>query len=97
MLESVSFAFLLALEGLPRAQRAGSLLRNVLAYWVRETADALGMSEPSVKTTHHRARRAMRDYDRDRHAPTRSLQEQTRRAMERFLHCLFSQDVAGAE
>src|SRR5215831_2934778 len=97
MLESVSFAFLLALEALTPAQRAVLLLRDVFDYSVRETADALGMSEPSVKTTHHRARRAMSDYDRDRRAPTRSLQEQTRRAMDRFLHCLFSQDVAGAE
>jgi len=66
MLESVSFAFLLALEALTPAQRAVLLLRDVFDYSVREAADALGMSEPSVKTTHHRARRAMRDYDRDR-------------------------------
>jgi len=97
MLESVSFAFLLALEALTPAQRAVLLLRDVFDYSVRETADALGMGEPNVKTTHHRARRAMADYERDRRAPTRSLQEQTRRAMERFLNCLFSRDVAGAE
>jgi len=73
------------------------LLRDVFDYSVKETADALGMSEPNVKTTHHRARRAMRDYDRERLPPTRSLQEQTRRVMERFLHCLYSRDVAGVE
>jgi len=97
MLESVSFAFLLALEALTPAQRAVSLLRDVFDYSVKETADALGMSEPNVKTTHHRARRAMRDYDLERRPPTRSMQEQTRRAMERFLHCLFSRNVAGFE
>jgi len=97
MLESVSFAFLLALEALTPAQRAVLLLRDVFDYSVKEAADALGMSEPNVKTTHHRARRAMRDYDRERLPPTRSLQEQTRRAMERFLNCLFSRDVAGVE
>jgi len=97
MLESVSFAFLLALEALTPAQRAALLLRDVFDYSVKETAEALGLSEPSVKTTHHRARRAMRDYDRERRLPTRSLQEQTRRAMERFLNCLFNRDVAGAE
>jgi RNA polymerase sigma-70 factor (ECF subfamily) len=97
MLESVSFAFLLALEALTPAQRAVLLLRDVFDYSVRETADALGMSEANVKTTHHRARRAMNDYDRERRPPTRSLQEQTRRAMERFLQCLFNRDAAGVE
>ena len=59
LLESVSFAFLLALEALTPGQRAVLLLRDVFDYCVRETADALGMNEPAVKTTHHRARRAM--------------------------------------
>jgi RNA polymerase sigma factor (sigma-70 family) len=97
MLESVSFAFLLALEALTPAQRAVLLLRDVFDYSVRETADALGMSEANVKTTHHRARRAMNDYDRERRPPTRSLQEQTRRVMERFMQCLFDHDAAGVE
>jgi RNA polymerase sigma-70 factor (ECF subfamily) len=97
MLESVSFAFLLALEALTPAQRAVLLLRDVFDYSVKETADALDMSEPNVKTTHHRARRTMRDYDRKRRLPTRSLQEQTRLTLERFLSCLSNHDVAGAE
>src|SRR5215475_11983500 len=97
MLESVSFAFLLALEALTPAQRAVLLLRDVFDYSVKETADALGMSEPNVKTSHHRARGTMREYDRERRPPTRSLQEHTRLAMERFLNCLFNRDVAGAE
>ncbi|HEY6404021.1 MAG TPA: sigma-70 family RNA polymerase sigma factor [Blastocatellia bacterium] len=97
MLESVSFAFLLALEALTPAQRAVLLLRDVFDYSVKEAADALSMSEPNVKTTHHRARRTMSDYDRKRRLPTRSLQEQTRQAMERFLSCLHNHDVAGAE
>jgi predicted DNA-binding protein YlxM (UPF0122 family) len=97
MLESVSFAFLLALEALTPAQRAVLLLRDVFDYSIKETAEALSMSEPNVKTTHHRARRTMRDYDRKRRLPTRSLQERTRRAMERFLSCLHNHDVVGAE
>jgi RNA polymerase sigma-70 factor (ECF subfamily) len=97
LLESVSFAFLLALEALTPAQRAVLLLRDVFDYSVRETAGALGMGEANVKTTHHRARRAMNDYDRERRPPTRSLQEQTRRVMERFLQCLFNRDAAGVE
>lgn len=96
MLESVSFAFLLALEALTPAQRAVLLLRDVFDYSVKETADALGMSEPNVKTTHHRARRAMQAYDRERRVPTRELQEETRRVMAQFLSCLRNHDVAGA-
>ena len=97
LLESVSFAFLLALEALTPRQRAALLLRDVFDYSVRETAEALDLSEANVKTTHLRARRAMRDYDRRRRAPTRARQEQARRALERFLACLRNHDVAGAE
>ena len=78
LLESVSFAFLLALEALTPQQRAVLLLRDVFDYSVRETAAALGMSEPNVKTTHHRARRAMAAYDRGAAVPTRGLQARTR-------------------
>jgi RNA polymerase sigma-70 factor (ECF subfamily) len=97
LLESVSFAFLLALEALTPAQRAVLLLRDVFDYSVRETAEALAMTESNVKTTHNRARRAMRAYDRSRQPPTQSLQQRTRQMMERFMACLASHDVAGAE
>ena len=96
LIESVSFAFLLALEALTPAQRAVLLLRDVFDYSVSETAAALGLSEANVKTTHHRARKAMQDYDRSRRTITTSLQEQTRQVMEKFLACLFNHDVAGA-
>ncbi len=97
LLESVSFAFLLALEALTPAQRAVLLLRDVFDYSVAETAAALKMSEPNVKTTLHRARRAMSDYDRSRLVPTRELQTRTRQVMEKFMFCLSSNDVAGIE
>lgn len=97
LLESVSFAFLLALEALTPSQRAVLLLRDVFDYSVLETAAALRMSEPNVKTTLHRARRAMGDYDRSRQIPTTDLQARTRQTMERFLFCLTSNDIAGIE
>ena len=97
MLESVSFAFLLALEALTPSQRAVLLLRDVFDYSVSETAEALDMSEANVKTTHHRARRAMREYDHERRLPTQSLQAQTQQVLKRFLSCLTNHDVAGAE
>jgi len=93
LLESVSFAFLLALEALSPQQRAVLLLRDVFDYSVRETAEALDLSETNVKTTHHRARRALREYDQERCLPTRTVQEQTRQVLEKFLAALIRQDV----
>jgi RNA polymerase sigma factor (sigma-70 family) len=97
LMESVSYAFLLALEALTPQQRAVLLLRDVFDYSVRETAVALDLSATNVKTTHHRARRAMRDYDRQRCIPTRALQARTREALGRFVAALASQDVAAVE
>lgn len=97
LLESVSYAFLLALEALTPQQRAVLLLRDVFDYPVRDTAEALGLSEPNVKTTHHRARRAMAAYERQRCVPTRALQARTRQALERFLVALAAQDVPAIE
>jgi RNA polymerase sigma-70 factor (ECF subfamily) len=97
LLESVSFAFLLALEALKPSQRAVLLLRDVFDYSVRETADALGMSEANVKVTHLRARRAMAAYDRRRCVPTRELQARTGEALQRFMAALSSDDAAAME
>jgi RNA polymerase sigma-70 factor (ECF subfamily) len=97
LLESVSFAFLLALEALTPSQRAVLLLRDVFDYSVHETAAALGMSEANVKVTHHRARRAMAAYDRGRCVPTRELQARTRETLERFLVALASADASAME
>jgi len=97
LLESVSVAFLLALEALTPQQRAVLLLMDVFDYAVRETADALGISAANVKTTHHRARRAMQAYDRHRRPPTRRLQEQTRDALRRFVTALAGQDIGAVE
>ncbi|HEY8040590.1 MAG TPA: sigma-70 family RNA polymerase sigma factor [Polyangiaceae bacterium] len=95
--ESASYAFLVALEALSPQQRAVLLLRDVLDYTVRETAGALAVSEGNVKTTHHRARRAMRAYDRTRLVPSTQLGEATRAALERFLVAIVGHDAAAAQ
>jgi RNA polymerase sigma factor (sigma-70 family) len=97
LLESVSYAFLLALEALVPKQRAVLLLRDVFDYSVREVAEALHMTEANVKVVHHRARAAMAEYDRARCIPTKELQERTRTALENFMGALLSGDVAAAE
>ncbi len=93
--ESASLAFLAALEALPPKRRAVLILRDVMDYSVEETADALEMSASNVKTTHHRARRALQTYDggprqvdlADAHAETISA----------FLAALATRDIAQVE
>ena len=97
LLESVSIAFLLALEALTPLQRAVLLLCDVFDYSGAECADALGISAANVRTTHHRARRAMAAYDRARCLPHRDLQERTRAALGRFVAALTTGDVAAVE
>jgi RNA polymerase sigma-70 factor (ECF subfamily) len=95
--ESASYAFLVAVEALTPQQRAVLVLRDVLDYSVREAADALALSEGNVKTTHHRARQAMRAYDQVRRPPTRALRDETRDALQRFLVALVSGDASALE
>jgi RNA polymerase sigma-70 factor (ECF subfamily) len=99
MLESVTFAFLIACEALTPRQRAVLLLRDVLEYSVEETAHALDLGVANVKTTHHRARAAMHAYDAVRavSVPTRQLQDKTRAALERFAFALTTGDLAAIE
>lgn len=90
--ESVSFAFLLALEALTPMQRAVLLLRDVLDYSTEETAAALKLSEANVKVHLHRARRRLDKYDKERFTPS-ARAAATQEAIERFLSCLNTGDV----
>jgi RNA polymerase sigma-70 factor (ECF subfamily) len=97
LLESVTFAFLVALEALTPTRRAVLLLRDVFDYSTGETAAALGMAEASVKVALHRARAAMRGYERAGSGGGYQGGRRTREALGRFLACLQSGDVAGLE
>jgi RNA polymerase sigma-70 factor (ECF subfamily) len=97
LLESVSVAFLLALEHLTPRQRAVLILRDVFDYTVQETAKALDLTQSNVKVTHHRARQAMHGYEQSRVRPTRDQQARTAERLREFLACLQNQDVAGVE
>ena len=97
LIESVSFAFLVALERLTPTQRGVLLLRDVFDYSVAETADALDLTKANVKTTHHRARKAMTGYDSARIASGEAVQRATQYALVQFLQCLERHDVAGVE
>ena len=97
LLESVSFAFLVGLEALTPTERAVLLLRDVFDYSVRETAVALDLTNANVKTTHHRARRAMETYRSGRQIPTAASQEATATALRQFMGALERHDVAAVE
>jgi RNA polymerase sigma factor (sigma-70 family) len=97
LLESVSFAFLLALEALTPLQRAVLLLRDVFDYTTAECADALGASAANVKVTLHRARRRMAAYDGRRPASREGLEASTRAALGRFVDALGRGDLPALE
>jgi len=97
LLESVSFAFLVALEALTPTARAVLLLRDVFDYSIKETAAALDLSEPNVKTTHHRARRAMAAYDAARRPPSAAGHGSAQKALTQFLRALQQHDVGAIE
>jgi RNA polymerase sigma-70 factor (ECF subfamily) len=95
--ESVTYAFLTALEVLTPRQRSVLLLRDVLDYSARETADVLSISEANVRIAHHRARRSLVGYDGQRCIPDAELSEATLRALGELITCLRQDDAAGLE
>ncbi|HEY6877724.1 MAG TPA: sigma-70 family RNA polymerase sigma factor [Polyangiales bacterium] len=90
--ESLSYAFLIALEALTPTQRACVILRDVLGYSVHEAAAALAISEANLKTSHHRARAALDHYEQGKARREVSLEE-AQRAMVRFLSLISSGEV----
>lgn len=91
--ESLTFAFLLALEALPPTQRAILVLRDVLDLDVRATAEALGQSESNVKVSHLRARRRLKDYDPQRVDTSATAQARVQDALLRLLTAIAQHDI----
>ena len=93
--ESVSLAFLAAVQALVPRQRAVLLLRDVLGYRAAEVAGMLDTTEQSVNSALKRARAALRarlpERDRDRAALPTSAQERDRAA--RFAEAFERRDV----
>ena len=97
LMESVSLAFLRALEALTPTQRAVLLLIDVFDYSAQEVAAALHLSEGNARTIHHRARHAMAAYEAHRTPPTPVNRQRTSQTLARFLDLLGKADVTGIE
>jgi RNA polymerase sigma-70 factor, ECF subfamily len=97
LLESTSYAFLVALEALRPRERAVLILRDVLGWPAAECAELLRMTSGNVRVVHLRARRALAEYDRARCVPTPELRARHRAALERLLAALVAQDTKTVE
>lgn len=97
LLESVSIAFLTALETLSPTQRAVLVLCDVLEYAAREAGEALAMREANVRQTLLRARRAMADYDRSPRRFDAARVGKTRDVLGRLLVAFAQRDVRALE
>jgi RNA polymerase sigma-70 factor (ECF subfamily) len=97
LMESVSYAFLLALEELTPTQRAVLLLRDVFEYSGRETALALEVSEAGVRQHLRRARQAMAGYDAARPGRERPSESAARAVLGRFLEAIAGGDAKAVE
>jgi RNA polymerase sigma-70 factor (ECF subfamily) len=97
LIESVSYAFLVALEVLSPQQRAVLILAEVLDYSVDEIAACLELSSGNVKVIHHRARKALARELPEQRPPTREGHARVQAALERFVSKLIERDAAGLE
>ena len=94
--ESVELAFVAALQHLPSNQRAALILREVLGFSAKETAEALETSVASVNSALQRARATLerRLPERSQQATLRELgDEQVGALVERYLEAWERQDV----
>ena len=88
--ESISLAFVAALQTLPPRQRAVLILRDVLDYRARDVASMLESSTAAVNSALHRARTTMRD---NHHGTRRQIDAIDDALLEHYLQAWESQDV----
>ncbi len=96
--ESISLAFLTALQTLPPRQRAVLILCDVLDWSAQETADLLGLTVTAVSSALHRARVTLAKSYRGHKAKRSALQktdEHTRKLLNGYIHAWQTADVDG--
>jgi len=96
--ESVSFAFLTALQALPARQRAALILTDVLDWSAREVAELLETSLSSVNSALHRARvtLAKHYHGHIREHPAKiEADEETQKLLNQYVEAWQTADIAG--
>ncbi|MEP7357583.1 MAG: RNA polymerase subunit sigma-70, partial [Anaerolineales bacterium] len=96
--ESISLAFLAALQVLPPRQRAVLILREVLDWPASEAAELLGLTVPAVNSALHRARVTLaKHYPAQREAPRAAGDDDPviRRLLDRYVAAWEAADIAG--
>jgi RNA polymerase sigma-70 factor (ECF subfamily) len=96
--ESISLAFLTALQILPPRQRATLILRDVLDFSASETAELLELTISSVNSALHRARTTLtqRYHSQVPESPPSNLAgERTQLLLDQFVEAWESADVEG--
>jgi len=96
--ESISLAFLTALQALPPRQRAVLILRDVLDFSALETSDLLELTVSSVNSALHRARTTLtqRYPQGGLEDPIMfSMDEKTKQLLDRFVQAWERADVKG--
>jgi RNA polymerase sigma-70 factor (ECF subfamily) len=96
--ESVELAFVAALQYLPANQRAVLLMREVLGFSAKESADALDTTVASINSALQRARKTVDDKlpERSQQATLRALgDERVRAIVERYVDAWERNDVDG--
>jgi RNA polymerase sigma-70 factor (ECF subfamily) len=92
--ESVTLAFLTALQTLPGRQRAVLILRDVLGWSASEAAEALDMTESAVNSALQRARATLQQPEgRDPRRISRADDEQTAYLLARYVAAWESSDA----
>jgi RNA polymerase sigma-70 factor, ECF subfamily len=98
--ETIELAFIAALQHLPPRRRAVLVLRDVLGWPARQTAEHLGVSEASVTSALHRARSTLRSRLGDRgragwaSAAAAELTASERAVVDRYVAAVEAADLA---
>lgn len=91
--ESVSLAFILALQLLPPRQRAVLILSDVLDWHATEVAELLDLTVPSVNSALHRARATLAKNRSSQPLPPQD--SATQQLIQQFVRAMENADVAG--
>lgn len=96
--ESVSLAFLTALQALPPRQRAALILRDVLDWSAREVAELLETTTGAANSALHRARTTLAKHYHAQEAKRPSIldpDEETLQLLDQYVEAWESADIAG--